>query len=371
MASPPTPHVNFPDPVILDAERGQSIVLENGQVVESYVRRAPLEESEYAYKRFEKTVKLGSRGKILYGRLYQRLLGGRYRETEELVVIKQLCKHHLSRNSSRNNHPFTEIAIAQAIGQDSQHVVGMHEVLQDDNYLYLIMPYLGDDLLKVLEVAEPNDVELMRTLATNLAYLEHHHVINRDFSPENVVVHAENHEQCCPMIDLAMGLQCAKCPLGNPLLVEAQEVACGKLPYMSPEVFRREVLSFGVDVWALGCTLFFVWARKILHDRPFDRLQLLYDQPFDRSWNLLLRDGGLEDPENVRDQVDEFRAMAQDMSREQIPLDWFSAMYRLLLVERFSTEQRSLLSGMLRLDPTERLTSRDVLNHPYLQEGQL
>eukprot|EP00957_Ditylum_brightwellii_P020857 1573260-Ditylum_brightwellii.AAC.1 len=57
--------------------------------------------------------------------------------------------------------PVKEIAAMQLIGAGSPHVLGSTEVLQDDDFLYSIMPYCaGGDLFGVVvNYAEENDGE--------------------------------------------------------------------------------------------------------------------------------------------------------------------------------------------------------------------
>lgn len=356
----PFPPVTFPEPEIYQALRNPRIVLEGspGHVVDRGYIRNNHPRHELAYARIgDKVIQLGppdsviKKGSVFYGRAYERVEGGRYRETEHVVVIKKLSKLYMRHFGSPNDNPYNEIAVAQAIG-DNQHVMGMIEALEDEKYLYMIMPFFGLDLGEALHAAVPDDKQLIRTLANNLKYLHEHNVIHRDLSLENVVVHAEYHERCCPLIDFAMGLQAVMLEQ-HPRPITPQGI-CGKLPYLSPEIARDEAFSFGVDIWALGCMCFYIWTGK-----------MLYDLPGDRTWDLLLRDAMLYDEAAAQDLLDHWNGDANDLPPSD---DWLLAKSRLELVQDLSAPRRDLLIGMLQMNQANRITAQGVLDHPYLQE---
>jgi len=352
----PFPPVDFPEPVIHPAQRNFQIVLEDGSPpAVGYLRRAN-DDHEFAYEKCPKLpVKLpNGKGSILYARVYKREVDSvGYLPTEEFVVIKKLSKAFLQRQQPGNEDPYREISVAQMIG-DNIHVVAMQEVLEDEKYLFMVMPYFGSDLLEAVLSTDqqPNVPRLLRTLVRNLLYLEFHKVLHRDLSPENIIVHNEFGENCCPMIDFAMSLQCATLE-GNTLPIQAQEQPCGKLPYIAPEVVYVEPLSFGIDVWATGVTLFVIWTR-----------QRLYDQPHDRCWNYFLRDGGLE-----QDQVHLLNPDNWNNAAD-VPPEFNDLVQRIQAVQTLSSNQRKLLADMLRIRPEDRIRSQDIMDHPWIQEPE-
>ena len=424
----PFPPRAFPAPVIHPADRGFAIVLDNGTIVDGYLRRnadpttqqqqqqqQQQQHAEFAYERYQKVIDLGQKGKILYGRKYERLASqvmGRYRATEEFVVIKKLSKSWLQQQQQQQSggateNPLVEIAVSQMIG-NNHNVIQMHEALQDDKYYYMIMPYLGSDLCDAAsallhssaaaaasnnenendETPSANDVVplVLQTLVHNLLYLQQHNIIHRDLSPENIIVHAdkllllqddddEAVVLCCPLIDFAMALRCATLE-GNSLsirLPQSRSRCCGKLPYMSPEVVNgSDVLDFGVDVWALGCTLFLLWTG-----------QRLYEQPFDRCWEFFIANNGIErvgaaalmlhhhhnnDGNAIDDDDDniDMDMMNLAINTNNLPPGLIvPVMDKSFLVQGLDDLQRDLLSKMLHMDPTKRITAHQILQHGY------
>ena len=353
MAAIPFPPMPFPNPVILAAQRDFRIDLEDGRTVDAYLRCRDLAHAAFAYERFpHKLIDLGAKGKILYGQLYQRLDHSErelYRETGHLVVIKKLSRAWIHQRQVRVENHLSEIAVAQHFAHDN-HVVPMYEALQDGRYFYMVMPYFGCDLHDAMRSDSDvnlNHVRLLQTLVQNLLYLQQHRIIHRDFSPENVIVCRQLGDTRCPLIDFAMALQCATLE-GNTLPIAPQEIACGKFPYMSPEVARGQALDFGVDVWALGCTLFLLWTGTPL-----------YDQPGDRSFQIYITYNGIADPDQF--DYDAF------MSNPDLPPDFLDAMAKLPLVQALSDEQRDLLSRIFTVEPTERIRAEQILQHDYIQ----
>jgi serine/threonine protein kinase len=80
-----------------------------------------------------------------------------WRSTGEFVAIK--CSAWEKIQAFRGRHlvdPIKEISVLQLLGKGSgdNHVIGCEEVLQDDQYLYTIMPYCaGGDLYGKLEIS--------------------------------------------------------------------------------------------------------------------------------------------------------------------------------------------------------------------------
>ncbi|MGV2436221.1 MAG UNVERIFIED_CONTAM: protein kinase [Anaerolineae bacterium] len=291
---------------------------------------------------------MGAKGKILYGLLYQRVEAtGRYLETKHVVVIKKLSKPWIRQRGIRTENPFSEMAVAQIFGDDV-HIVRMYDTLQDARYLYMVMPYMGNDLHDSIPLNQQHHVPLLTALVDTLVYLKQNRIIHRDFSPENVIFCRDEQNRIRgPLIDFAMALQCETLE-GNTLSIIPQEMACGKWPYMSPEVANGEALDFGVDIWALGCTLFLLWTG-----------QRLYEQPFDRSWQVYIEHNGIANADDFDYDV--------YMSDPDLPPDFIQAIAKLPYVQALTDDQRDLLSKMLTEERTERITAEQILQHDYIR----
>jgi serine/threonine protein kinase len=357
---PVAPPVPFPAPHIHPAERNFRITLEDGSIVGAYLRRRISEDKDkskslFAYRRYANKVQikdLGDKGKVFYALLYERQLeSGRYRE-KEIVVIKKLSKAWIQRPGSRAENPLSEMAVAQNnVDVDVEdHIVPMIEALESEKYYYMVTPFLGHDLRHAMnQNLQPFHDQILKALAETLVYLKGRHIIHRDFSPENVIFCRNDQNRIrCPLIDFAMALQCASTLEGSPCRIVPQAMPCGKWPYMSPEVHLNGALDFGVDLWALGCTLFAMWTGK-----------RLYHLPFDRSWRIFIT-------HNVIADAHQYNCAAFENTPD-LPTDFIEAIGKLRDVQELSDAQRDLLSRMLTVEPTARITAEEILQHEYIQ----
>lgn len=326
-------------PQVNQAKKSFSIYLDTGEVRQGYVRNTDAFH-KFAYELLEKNpIELpNGKGRILYARVYQRVNQSRYaysvyKETEEQVVIKELSRKFRQRYHQEN--PQEEITLLKLLGDDN-HMISIKEALQDCHNLYLIMPYLGNDLLSMLMNNPPDDLvrSFQRALVRNLIYLRKNRLVHRDLSLENVIGYmltdGNNYEIRCPMIDPAMALSASALPI-------PPQPSCGKPPYLSPEVHNQEPLTFAVDVWSTGVMFFMMWTR-----------QYLYEHPGDRSWKCFLEKGWLE-----HDHEDMELFMKTELGT------------RIKAIQSLKPVQRNLLANMLRLNPEDRIEAEAILDHPW------
>eukprot|EP00540_Astrosyne_radiata_P014364 CAMPEP_0116836318 /NCGR_PEP_ID=MMETSP0418-20121206/8032_1 /TAXON_ID=1158023 /ORGANISM="Astrosyne radiata, Strain 13vi08-1A" /LENGTH=374 /DNA_ID=CAMNT_0004466079 /DNA_START=176 /DNA_END=1300 /DNA_ORIENTATION=- len=227
-----------------------------------------------------------------------------WESTEELCVIKVSAWAKMRQLRGRHlEDPIKEIAAMQLVGNYHPNVLGSLEVLQDDEYLYTVMPYCsGGDLFGRIMGTDPSRPDSLlsdrtfdqagmqvdenqariwfRQLLSGLFQLQRKGVCHRDISLENLMVDEEDQLK---IIDLGMSLRVPYVDPCNPdgatdvsegterRLMVAQGQG-GKLMYMAPEVVSRDDVfdGFAVDLWAAGVVLFvmlvglapFKWAHE-------------------------------------------------------------------------------------------------------------
>merc|ERR1712226_1688672 len=101
-------------------------------------------------------------------------------------------------------------------------------------------------------------------------------ICHRDLSPENVMM---DHNRCL-VIDFGM---CLRVPYVDPQSGQVTDIsrgtrrrlltpqgACGKLPYMSPEIYKNRHAFDGelADVWTAGTILFCMLSGNRSYQRP-------------------------------------------------------------------------------------------------------
>ncbi|CAB9525018.1 activated protein kinase catalytic subunit alpha-1 [Seminavis robusta] len=264
----------------------------------------------------------------------------------DMVAIKMVEWERVFRMRGRLlEDPVKEVAAMQLLGCNHPHVLGSSEVLQDDNYLYSVMPYCrGGDLFSVVvEYAEANGGEIgmpepvarfwFRQILSGLQHLQEQGVCHRDLSLENVLVDADN----CLVIDMGM---CLRVPYNDPDSLGVTDVTrgnlrrlmkpqgtCGKHNYMSPEVYENlnDFDGFAIDLWAAGVILY---------------IMLTGFPPYDNAVRTDLR----------------FELIVSGRLMEQLR-NWE------IMV---SDEAGDLMQSMLQMNPRDRLTLSEVMNHPWV-----
>jgi serine/threonine protein kinase len=240
--------------------------------------------------------------------------------------------------------PLNEIAAMQILGNECPHVLGCIDVLFDGIMLYAVLPYCNSgDLHQRMESWRKNnpqhqgglpEVETrfwFLQLIEGLRYLQKKGICHRDLSPENIMID----NQRGLIIDMGM---CLLVPYSSETgditdssrgiirrMIKPQ-TQCGKLRYISPEIFLNQEPfdGFAVDIWTAGTVLFFLLTGAA------------YKQPFDPF----------------------FIAAVTDLER-------------LLAFMRVNISSRAinLLKGLLKVDPGDRLTLEEIIGHPWVQYG--
>mmetsp|Transcript_16115 Transcript_16115/g.33090 ORF Transcript_16115/g.33090 Transcript_16115/m.33090 type:complete len:394 (-) Transcript_16115:191-1372(-) len=166
--------------------------------------------------------------------------------------------------------PQKEVAAMQYIssGGGHPHVMGALDVLQDEEYLLLFMPYCtSGDLFGFVRQAGRFPENMARYWFTQildgLSYLQRMGVCHRDMSLENILVDEYTRSV---VIDLGM---CLRVPYDNGEGIGGVSsgglrrlirplIPCGKPNYISPEILSSDQPfdGFAIDLWATGVILF-------------------------------------------------------------------------------------------------------------------
>ena len=241
------------------------------------------------------------------------------------------------------DQPLIEIAAMQHLQQSQQqhpNVITLLDCMQDDDFVYMVLPYLkGGDLFSRVEagpIPEAESLHFFRQMIKGLLFMkETTRMAHHDVSLENVMLtHAGGDE--VKIIDLGM---CVRVPKvlndseANEPVCLAPEPSRGKPGYVAPEVVREEPCDpFAADIWSLGVCLYIM-----LTGRP------LYSTPRDPAFKILCQECGVQ-------QV--------LMAYEHYGL-------------HVSPWAKDLIHRMLHADPRKRPTLEQILYHPLLLgEGQ-
>lgn len=345
----------------------------------------------------------GERGQVLFCVAYPSITqqGGEllFQEPPEdeaiVVAIKKIRKliyrpqlqRFISVDES-NENPYNEIAAMQYLNPEAsvnQHpVMGCIEALEDDECIYIIMPYInGGELHHHIPWAsrQRRDAGLPEAEARVVfgdilqcvEFLHQRGVCHRDLKNENIVMQSNNDGVAAAMmrpvpitdmsptiIDMAMSLKVTSTDTEGQYYKLRAQGPCGTPPFMPPETAQNlDFDGYAVDVWSLGVMLFNLLTGQRLYHAPIA-------QDFMFKHFLLL--GGLTDDE-LNETWQTRAANIVRRHRQHAASGRFSWLGSLLeqinVVQRLEPRARNLLQGMLHPDPALRLTLAQVRQHPW------
>ena len=177
----------------------------------------------------------------------------------------------------------------------------------------LILPaYLDGDSFGYIQKNEPNEQiskQIIYDVLKGLIHLENVNVIHHDIKPENVFLYRKSNK-----IHAIIG------DFGFSEIVNDESTDYeigGSDPYLAPEILIGAPYSFNSDVWSVGVMMYLF----LTHSHPF--------------WG-------------TRDEI-----IQQIFSKSlRLPLD-------------ISSDAQDLLNKLLRIDPSQRLTAREAIQHRW------
>lgn len=268
----------------------------------------------------------------------------------ELVAIKRLSKAVVdeSLRQGKRENPYIEIQRMQTFG-DNIHVLGLTPIegaLQDEHYLYCIMPYCErESLVECIPwrrgIREDVACTIYANILENIRYLHVRGICHRDLSPDNCLILRGR----IVFHDLAMSFRIPES--GN-----VMPMGCfGKPAYLPPEVFLNYPFEAAAcDLWASAVILFNLVTGEILCEVPHPS-NLLFRY-------LVLARGLSRIPENERtieilmDLEEPERSSLQRVAEKCIAL---------------SPEVIDLMEGILRVSVTDRWNIVDVWDCPWMR----
>lgn len=270
----------------------------------------------------------------------------KYKATGALVAIKKI---RLDTTGGEGIPATTirEVTLLQEL--DHQHIVKLLDVVCVTHRVYLIFELLAEDLRhlisrlhkekRVLSIETAR--EYTRQMLLALWYCHQNRVIHRDLKPGNVLVASP---QLIKIADFGLAR-----PLEQHVMTYTNEVVT--LWYRPPELLLGEPhYSPAVDVWAVGCILAEMVNGKALLPGSSDLDQLtrtfkIFGTPNERTWPGVsaLRHYSPTLPQH----------QAADLTQ---------------IVPGQDPNFYSFLKALLTVNPKERISVHEALQHPWISE---
>ncbi|XP_041093673.1 serine/threonine-protein kinase BRSK2 [Polyodon spathula] len=234
--------------------------------------------------------------------------------TGQKVAIKIVNREKLSESVLMKVE--REIAILKLI--EHPHVLKLHDVYENNKYLYLVLEHVSggelfDYLVKKGRLTPKEARKFFRQIISALDFCHNHSICHRDLKPENLLLDEKNNIR---IADFGM----ASLQVGDSLL----ETSCGSPHYACPEVIRGEKYDGRrADVWSCGVILFALLVGAL----PFDH-------------------------DNLRQLLEKVKSGVFHMPHF-IPPDC-----------------QALLKGMIEVNPDKRLSLEDIQKHSWYLGGR-
>ncbi|KAI8982214.1 kinase-like domain-containing protein [Mycotypha africana] len=237
---------------------------------------------------------------------YGKVKKGFHKLTGKVVAIKKISKQHAAM-MAREIHHHRQLK--------HPNIVMLYEMITTESAIHIISEYCSNgDLLDALtkeptgRCSEPKVRRWCQQLADAIKYCHTRGIVHRDLKLENILLDSNDNAKIC---DFGFARFAQK----NQFL----ETFCGSLSYSAPEVILcKKYRGPECDVWSLGVILYTLLAGEY---------------PFDDDSDVVTQ-------------------------RKIVAVDYVIPFY-------FSADLSDLITNMLQLVPSNRLTIDAILNHPW------
>lgn len=243
---------------------------------------------------------------------------------------KSSGKEYAVKIVSRKTDCTQEINLLRAC-QGHPNIVNLHKVFMDEGHTYLVLELLkGGELLDRIrrnsKFSESEASSILRKLVSAVSFMHSHGVVHRDLKPENLLFTSTDDNAEIKVVDFGFArLKQEKEPMHTP---------CFTLHYAAPEVLNGDSKGYdeNCDLWSLGVILYTMLCGKA----PFHA--------------------------NSRDD-----SAAAVMNRIKSGEFTFSSP----AWHGVSTEAKSVVQGLLTVNPSQRLRMVDLKNNSWVQGCQI
>ena len=232
--------------------------------------------------------------------------------TGRLVAIKSINKSKLI-NEKQKRKIMLETTIMKTLSK-SNNIVKIFETYETKKHYCIVMEYIcAGDLLSYIKkrgkLTEQVAKYIFKQIILSLQYIHNHNIVHRDIKLDNILIDLDNNIKIC---DFGVSKIIKK--------GESMFEQCGTPAYIAPEILINQGYEgFGVDIWSAGVVLYAMLGGTV----PFkgNNINELHD--------LIIKG--------------EFKPLKE-----------------------ISQEATHLIKSILEVDPKKRISTKDILVHPWL-----
>jgi len=242
------------------------------------------------------------------------------RKTKEKVAVKIISRSNVGKDYEKNLR--SEMEILQKVSHTN--IIQLHEMIETDDKIYFVMELvtggeLFDRIVEKGSYTEEDAKILVRKIVSAIDYLHDLNIAHRDLKPENLLVKSVVDDTEVKIADFGLSK-----------IIDEQKMmqtACGTPGYVAPEVLNAEGYDREVDLWSVGVITYILlcgfppfYAETV--PEVFEQIMKAeYDYP-EEYWNEI------------------------------------------------SPEGKDFIDHLLVVDPKERMTAKQALEHKWLQASK-
>lgn len=188
-----------------------------------------------------------------------------HRRLDRPVAIKRLAPH-LSQNQDMLKRFLQEARLQARLTHPN--VVNIFDLIENDQGIFLVMEYVEGQTAKDMlsgrgKLSPAEALDIAEGVLSGLAFMHQNGMVHRDIKPSNIMVSTAGTVKVTDFgIARLVNEETGLTRFGGGI---------GTLHYMAPELIKSGEVSFAIDIYSLGATLF-----ELLSGTPPFTLSLIH-----------------------------------------------------------------------------------------------
>jgi len=364
-------------------------IVNNNVILDSFELKVIMNREKIGYEP-EKELKF-KKDELIAGRYqYQRELGdAAFSTAVQCMDIKEkrlVCIKIIKNNKDYFDQSIDEIKLLRYINAngdpDKKYFLRIYDYFYYKEHLMIVSELLKDNLYDFYKYLTDNNnteyfsVERIQKLTKQiLICLEFIHdlkIIHCDLKPENILMKSIT-DATCKVIDFG-----SSCFVHDHLSAYIQSRS-----YRAPEVILGCRYDYKIDMWSLGCILAEIYTGNVLFQN--DSIQSMLARIIGICGpipNWMYEKGKLVNDFFTKEKllymepnaVDNNESMNQTSPQERGKKVHILVPKKSSLRKRIRTNNEqffNFLSGLLKIDPNDRMSAKEALNHPFIKNVKI